>query len=131
FMGFRHDLRRYPEENLSVLTLCNRGDIEPGEITRRVVEQLLSDRLRAWLLPFQGTYQSEEVMSELELEIEDGRLLLNRRVRPNGPLEPTDDRLEWRAGSWELHFEENNEGEITGLRVHTGRVRNILFEKVS
>ncbi|MGM0507522.1 MAG: serine hydrolase domain-containing protein, partial [Bacteroidota bacterium] len=34
FMGFRHDLRRYPEENLSVLTLCNRGDIEPGEIIR-------------------------------------------------------------------------------------------------
>lgn len=131
FMGFRHDLRRYPEENLSVLTLCNRGDAEPGEINKRVIETLLAEPIGEWLLPFQGTFRSEEVMSEMEIEVQDGQLVLHRQVWPNGPLEPTRDRLQWRAGSWELQFEENAEGEITGFRIHTGRVRNVLFEKES
>ncbi|MEX1212669.1 MAG: serine hydrolase domain-containing protein [Balneolaceae bacterium] len=131
FMGFQHDLRRYPEQNISVLTLCNRSDAEPGEINRRILEKLLAEPLGDWLSPFEGTFRSEEVMSEMELEIENGRLELHRDVWPSGPLEPTEDRLQWRAGSWELRFEENAEGEITGFRVYTGRVRNVLFEKVS
>lgn len=131
FMGFRHDLRRFPEENLSILTLCNREDAEPGEINRRLVGILFSDSLQAWLAPFEGIYHSEEVSSSMQVEFDEGRLLLHRKVWPNGPLEPTEDRLRWNAGSWELEFQEGETGDMTAIRVHTGRVRNVLFEKQS
>ncbi len=39
--GYRADWRRYPSERLSVVTLCNRADVNPVALTKSVAEKVI------------------------------------------------------------------------------------------
>ncbi len=44
--GYRADLLRFPEQHFSVACLCNKGEINPGELTRKVADIYLDKQLR-------------------------------------------------------------------------------------
>lgn len=44
-MGFRAYLERFPDQHVTVATLCNQSQINPGELSRRVADLFLADVL--------------------------------------------------------------------------------------
>jgi CubicO group peptidase (beta-lactamase class C family) len=43
--GYRADFLRFPNERISVFTLCNLSTSNPGQLTRRIADIVLADRL--------------------------------------------------------------------------------------
>lgn len=44
--GYRADLLRFPEQHFSVACLCNQGEINPSELTRKVADIYLAGQLK-------------------------------------------------------------------------------------
>lgn len=44
--GYRAEMIRFPDERLSVITLCNRGDANPTRMAMQVAELYLADRMK-------------------------------------------------------------------------------------
>jgi hypothetical protein len=44
--GYRAEMIRFPDERLSVITLCNRGDANPTGMAMQVAELYLADRMK-------------------------------------------------------------------------------------
>ena len=44
--GYRADLLRFPEQHFSVACLCNKGEIKPSELTKKVADIYLADQLK-------------------------------------------------------------------------------------
>lgn len=129
FMGFRTDVRRFPEHGLALLTLCNREDANPGRSNREMARIFLKEHFEAFLLPYQGVYRSEELQVDYTITVEQGTLKLHRRLSPNGLIREDAPDM-WRAGSWDLVFQRNEEGEISGFLVSTGRSKEVAFDRV-
>jgi len=126
FMGFKTDVRRFPQHGLAMLTLCNREDANPGRKNREMAKILLQEVFEAFLAPYQGIYHNEELQVDYELTVEDGSLKLIRRLSPSGVMdEEAHDK--WRAGSWDFVFQRDEEGQVTGFLVSTGRAREVEF----
>lgn len=128
FMGFRTDVRRFPQHGLAVATLCNRDDADPTRKNRELAKILLEDAFESFLLPYSGIYHNEELLVDYELAIEDGSLKLMRRLSPRGVMRE-DEHDKWSAGSWEFVFQRDEEGRITGFLVSTGRAREVAFNR--
>ena len=126
FMGFRTDVRRFPQQGVALLTLCNREDANPSRINREIAKIVLKDVFEAFLMPYQGIYRNEELQVEYALTVEDGSLKLNRRLSPRGVMNE-DAADKWRAGSWDFVFQRDDDETITGFVVSTGRAREVEF----
>jgi CubicO group peptidase (beta-lactamase class C family) len=44
--GYRADLLRFPEQHFSVACLCNKGEIQPGELTQKVADIYLAEQFK-------------------------------------------------------------------------------------
>ncbi|MCC5907911.1 MAG: serine hydrolase [Balneolaceae bacterium] len=129
FMGFKNDYRIYPAHGFSFLTLCNREDAEPADKNRDLARLFLEDIFDEFLNPYSGTYHSRELQTDYELTAEDGHLILNRRISPDGPM--TEESFDhWQAGSWDFKFQRDENGQITGFLLSTGRAQDVEFQKV-
>jgi len=126
FMGFKTDYRRYPEYNIAMVTLCNRGDADPEELNHQLADLVLREYFDSFLAPYEGRYLNEELPVEYKLSVENGNLKLNRRLSPNGYMKE-DEKDIWSAGSWDFVFKRNESDEITGFVVSTGRAREVEF----
>ena len=49
--GFRTELLRFPDAHFSVITLCNAGDADPGELAHSVADSLLAALLKPLAAP--------------------------------------------------------------------------------
>ncbi|MCC5941500.1 MAG: beta-lactamase family protein [Balneolaceae bacterium] len=128
FMGFKNDYRRYPDHGYSFLTLCNRDDANAIEKNRDLARLFLKESIESFIEPYSGLYYNEELDSEYELTVEDGSLILNRRLSPNGAMsEDSFDR--WSAGSWYFEFQRDENDTITGFLLSTGRALDVEFVK--
>ncbi|MFC1659851.1 serine hydrolase domain-containing protein [Gemmatimonadota bacterium] len=111
--GFRAMLSRFPEHHTSVITLCNRGDANPGALTSRVVDAVLASELSerlgegrepeeeegvgesdspvslsaAQLRRWVGLYRRAERPDYIRLEVSEGRLAV-RQGEDTYPLSP-------------------------------------------
>ena len=92
--GYRADLLRFPEQHFSVACLCNKGEINPGELTRRVADIYLAEefkepplvRLESSARPvsvseqqlsrFGGLYWKKEDEQARRIVLKDGKLFL-------------------------------------------------------
>ncbi len=128
FMGFKTDVRRFPRHDLALLTLCNREDADPAKKNREMAKIILQEVFEAFLAPYEGIYHNEELQVDYELAVEDGSLKLIRRLSPRGVMNE-DAHDKWRAGSWDFVFQRDDEGQITGFLVSTGRAREVEFVK--
>ncbi|MDI6401925.1 serine hydrolase domain-containing protein [Balneolaceae bacterium ANBcel3] len=128
FKGFSQHLMRFPNENVTILTLCNRDDAQPDDINKQIARHLFEDNIKAFLIPYTGTYYSDELDSSIEIIIRDGELYVDKSHTPTGALTQENGDL-WKNGSFEFLFQRNELGNISGLTVNVHRLRNMNFIK--
>jgi hypothetical protein len=149
--GYRAELLRFPDQHLSVATLCNLANTNPTLLSRRVAEVFLGDKmtvaadatplvqgrrqgvLATWspatadLAAFAGTYYSSELETTYSLRVENGKLLLLRRRETALELAPTSTDT---FGSRGLQFRFTREkGKLNGFTVDAGRTKNLRFDR--
>ena len=79
---------------------------------------------------YQGTYYSDELMTHYDVLLGDEKLILRHQRHGDDTLQPT--MVDgFKIGHYDVKFERNEAQEISGFRVHTARVRGIMFHKVA
>ena len=150
FVGFRAATLRFPEQNFSVICLCNVSSANPSRLALRVADVYLAEELgpseergarprrnrnetesagessSEGLSDFAGEYHSRELQVTYKLVVKDGRLVMVQRNAPTDPLRGTGQDT-FRVGPVELVFNRNSDGAVQGFTVNMGRVRNIKF----
>ncbi len=155
FVGFRAEMIRFPEQRFSVAVLCNRSDGSPQEKARQVADHYLASLLEpkqdtvqdstakaisldeseltrrkpnsSELEAYSGIYFSPELQVSYELKVLKDRLVF--QVANKEPQEisalfgETFENPDW--GSF--RFVRDDNGEVTGFRLQSGRVRNLAF----
>lgn len=150
--GYRAELLRFPEQHLSVATLCNLATTNPSQLARRVADVYLGDKMLAaadagaataqgrptpppstWaptateLAAFAGPYFSAELETIYRLSVENGKLVVSRRRAPRSELVPTTPDSFTLRGV-QFHFTRDKRA-ITGFTIDAGRTRNLRFER--
>ncbi len=153
FVGYRADLTRFPDDDLTVLTLCNRADANPSRRARRVAEVFLEPIMdpvaeeggggsdpdgtapaavaleagerAAWA----GRYRSDELDAVYRVVEENGGLRLEVGNFLDGPLEARDRDTLARYGVT-LTVVERAGGRVQAFRVAAGRVTDLHFRRV-
>ncbi len=128
FSGFRTHYSRFPDQGVSFITLCNRGDVVPAGLNAELADLFLREPIEEYLEQFAGTYVNDELPAEYEIRIEEGTLYLERRLSPNGPM-TEEEPDHWKGGSWDFEFQRNANGDVTGVMVSTGRAVDVKFTK--
>ncbi len=152
FVGFRAEMIRFPDERVSVICLCNRADANPSQLSRRVAEVYLGDRMEAReprgqrapraqppdmvelsdvaLAAFAGEYYSEEldVVYRLSVAGDSGRIAYQVGSR-RGSARPIGNDVLW-SNNLRFRFERDAAGAITGFQIDAGRVKNLRFTRM-
>jgi CubicO group peptidase (beta-lactamase class C family) len=149
--GYRAELLRFPDQHLSVATLCNLASTNPSQLARRVADVYLGDRMVAaastpapapqgqpaapastWapsttdLAAFTGSYYSPELETTYMVSVADGRLTVQRRRLRLALTPTTTDAFQARGVQFRFTREK---GRVTGFAVDAGRTRNLRFDK--
>ena len=97
---------------------------------RRVYQRLeAADEVPPNLPDYTGQYRSQELETSWSIQVKEGKLVLQDRRQGEIPLRPVArDRF---SGSnlGSLQFERDTGGKVTGVKVTTGRVRNLRFDR--
>ncbi len=157
FMAFRTMIARYPEQRMTVITLCNVGTAQPGALSTAVEDIVLADEFtvaaaepatapspsaaapgavdepaftvsEAAVRAHAGTYHSPELDAAWRLEADGTTLLLHH---PSGETQTLTARRDGVFGSGGIEFAFEREGDrATGFVLAAGRVRNLRFERL-
>ncbi len=154
FKGFRTQLLRFPEQHFSVTVLCNLGTINPTALAQRVADIFLAEEFpepltaqvaasrddkepvainptAGELAEYAGRYYSPELETSYTLAVVNGKLVA--RHRRHGDIELTPRAKDDFTGNIRFFsrmvVERDRTGGITGFRVSSGRVRNLLFAR--
>ena len=152
FVGYRANILRFPEEDVSIVLACNRADANPGAMARQVAEIVLADRLgpaAAEESPgsgtgadrsyepgpvqgpdaYEGTYHSQELDVDYHLSVDEGVLRLRAGAGIDTELlQLAPDHLRGGRGL-ELRFRRQG-GQVVGFLLDAGRVRNLRFARI-
>ena len=154
FVGYRAEMLRFPEQEFTVICLCNVSSAKPTQLAREVADIYLGNKLQpasepesgnsgegengqakelslseAELKAYAGAYYGEELGVAYRLAVEYGKLFLRYRNAPEEPLRSTG-KDEFRVDSLKLDFERNTSGEVVAFTVQTDRIRNIRFVRI-
>jgi len=146
FVGFRANITRFPEQGTSFMTICNRADAVPGQLTRRVADVVLAEHLgpRAAQTPrgsgaapapepgpvtnvddYVGSYYSPELDVEYVLSRNEEALRLRVGQGIDGELlRVSEDTLVFRGRTFRFS---RDQGRVTGFEVDAGRVQHVAF----
>ncbi len=98
----------------------------------RVMERLASSAPSArGLDPYVGRYYSEEINTAYDLVVRGDTLIAVSRRGAEYPLEPLAADVFQGRGMGTLRFERDAKRRVTAVRVSTGRVRRLKFERVA
>ena len=153
--GYRAFLARYPDQQLAVAVLCNAGNVNPGQVGRRVARLGLGARAaaaaptsgsqqppaprrapeptvlpRAALEALAGEFYSPDAEVTFTVAVDGEHLLLHRR--PAGRIELTHLGEElFAAGSLgRIRFIRDATGNVSQLSVQQARVYDLRFDRV-
>ena len=151
-MAFRTMIARYPDQRTSVITLCNIGTANPGQLSMAVEDILLEGAFTEAAAPEQGrpptapdadesgvevpadalatlagSYHSEEIGSTWTLEAGEGHLVLHHPAGESQELSARSDTV-FGVGGLELAFVLDG-GRATAFVLAAGRVRNVRFDR--
>lgn len=129
FRGFKTNYARFTDRGYSFVTLCNRGDADPERLNMKTADLFMKDFFEGYLRSYEGRYINNDLPAEYVIKAEDGNLHLERRLSPNGEMNEEEKDV-WSAGSWEFEFARNEEGEVSGFYVSTGRAEDVEFSKI-
>ncbi len=149
-MGFKAAFLQFPEQQFSVVSTCNLGNIQPMGLNQQVAEIYLGEQMAApeaagsgggrggrgagresitlsndELAAYAGPYYSAELDVSYELRIDERGLVLQMRNAAAARLVPIGDDAF--RGRWELHFSRDADGTVESFTVNAGRVTNIRF----
>jgi len=149
-MGFKADFVRFPDQRLSIATLCNLESINPTALNNQVADIYLAGQLkppttetaapRAAVSPAKppagaataaevvGTYRSDELNATYRVESVDGQLRLHGGLPATRTLEP-DGTDTYRSAGYTYRFQRDTAGRVVGFTVQAGRVQDIAFAK--
>ncbi|MEM9664442.1 MAG: serine hydrolase domain-containing protein [Bacteroidota bacterium] len=149
--GYRSYVGHFPDHQLSVIVLTNRAEANPQGLAMQIAEVYLPASALApepalpprpqaseappsppdlELMAFEGAYYSAELGTTYVLAIEEGTLMAHHPRQAAMPLTPHANdtfRAPWPLG--EVTFQRDAMGEVEGLRVTSGRVRHLWFER--
>jgi len=147
--GYRAELLRFPDQRFSVIILSNLSSFVPSELARQVAEIYLIDEFEEdkpkpirrpvektetidlpeeRLKEYMGNFYSEEIRAGFEIIVREGKLDLMRQGSLSIPMQPIS-KDKFQARGWTIQFVRDETNEITGFRLTSGRVRNLLFKK--
>ncbi|HUG40505.1 MAG TPA: serine hydrolase [Longimicrobiales bacterium] len=151
FVGFRAASLRYPDERVSIYTLCNRADADPAGLGRQVGEVVLGERMapptpetrraraataRVDTLPVSpalaaataGHYHADELDASYRIVADGTALRLEVGNGLDGPLARIGDDT-FRRGGLTLRFQRDGAARVTGFLLDAGRVRGLRFRR--
>ena len=147
--GYRADLLRFPDQRFSVIILSNLSSFDPSRLARQVADIYLTDEFKEdqtmptrkpgekpetidvpkeILLEYEGRFYSEEILAGFEIALREGRLYVRRGEEMGLSLRAVS-KDKFRARSWTIQFIRDAQKQISGFRLSSGRVRNLLFER--
>ncbi|MGH7483331.1 MAG: serine hydrolase, partial [Longimicrobiales bacterium] len=152
FVGFRAATIRFPDERVSVYTLCNRADAAPYGLGLRVADVVLAERVGppvpddaaaangeeaatrdtlalapGELAAYEGVYYADALGADYRIRLDGDTLRLELGNGLDGPLAPVAPDTFRRRGLT-LRFA-REAGRVTGFELDAGRVRAIRFER--
>lgn len=153
--GFRTGVTYFPELNAGIIVLGNDASFNPGRIGNDMAEAFFAERMSPsppppaapnpqapsppeWkpsaqeLEAYAGSYYSPELETRYTVAVKNGGLVAQHRRHGEFALRPHS-ADEFRAGSWyfsQIRFQRDPQGRVTDMRVSSGRVRNLRFERV-
>jgi CubicO group peptidase (beta-lactamase class C family) len=149
--GYRADFLRFPEQHFAVACLCNKGEINPGELTQRVADIYLAAEfkepapVRSEAMPesvavaaerlaqFPGLYFKMDDQRIVRVRVKDGKVLL--AFSAGGGREMTalsDSRFRLASGPGELTFPAAASGPAQRLTIHfPGPEKPDVYERVA
>jgi len=147
--GYKADLLRFPDQRFSVILLSNLSSFDPSRLARQAADIYLADefeeekpkppkrskrKMETIVIPegefkeYTGKFYSGEVQAGFEIFVKEGKLEM-RQKSDQGVLMVALSEDKFRVGGWTIQFVRSEKNEITGFRLDSGRVRNLLFEK--
>lgn len=154
FVGFRAATARFPDEGVSVYTLCNRADAGASGRTLRVADAVLRDRMEpaqepgtagpgrparpgvdtlrldpSSLRSYTGDFYSDVLDASYVVGLDGDTLRLTVGNGLDGPMAAVGEDV-FRRGPLQIRFMRDGQGRVSGFDVDAGRVRGIRFEKV-
>ncbi len=147
--GYRADLLRFPDQRFSVILLSNSSSFNPSRLARQVADIYLADEFEEdkpkppkrstqkreaidipeeKLMEYEGQFYSEEILAGFEIALREGHLYMRRDGDLAVPLQAVSND-KFRVRGWTIRFIRDAKGQISGFRLSSGRVRNLLFEK--
>lgn len=90
------------------------------------------DKSAVKLADYEGTYYSDELSTEYIFKVKDGKLVADHRRLSDIELTPVKHDA-FAGDQWffsQVDFVRNESKEISGLKVSSGRVKNLVFEKI-
>ncbi len=150
FVGYRAASLRYPDEAVSIYTLCNRADADPSGLNLEVGGVVLGARMEPAvegpaagrperervdtlslaveeLRAYEGAYHAEELDAVYRITLDSGALQLHVGNWLDGGMAPIGEDV-FRRGPLTLRFE-REAGRIAGFVLDAGRVRGIRFSR--
>ncbi len=152
--GFRSHLMHFPDQKFGVVILCNLDTFNPLNLAEKVADLYLEDVLAPakasepdkaeesaeetksepltpkQLAEFEGHYYSEELDTTYTIGVRADQLVAQHIRHDDILLTYADGHF--LGDSWffpEIHFIQDDTGDITGFRLTGNRVRNLYFEK--
>lgn len=142
--GYRAHLLVFPDLDLGILVKTNTPGIPIRDIIQVVVEELghrtldpipsVQPESKPPFIPAQelksyaGNYFSPELQTSYKVLVEKDHLVLWHFRRGEFNLEPVSADL-FDASGWEIQFERDARGHLTGLRMNGGGVQRMWFVK--
>ena len=149
FVGFRADITRFPDQDTSFMTICNRSDASPSRLARSVADVVLADHVGArsaassrpggaastpdpgpvtGVDDYVGRYYSSELDVEYVLSRQGAALNLRAGQGIDAELlSAGEDTLVFDGLTFRFIREQ---GRVTGFEVDAGRVQHIAFRRV-
>jgi CubicO group peptidase (beta-lactamase class C family) len=149
--GYRADMLRFPDQRFSVILLSNLSSFNPSRLVREVADICLTDEFKEEqiiparkqvekpdtidfpkerLTEYVGQFYSEEILAGFEIALMEGHLYIKRDGNLVAPLDAVS-KDKFRVRGWSIQFICDEEKQISGFRLSSGRVRNLLFERHS
>jgi CubicO group peptidase (beta-lactamase class C family) len=152
--GYRAHIIRFRDAHASVAILCNVSNVNTGTTVRRVADVVIGGRFTEPVPPavaaagvmgsvlgylyedeelaaFAGSYYSDELESTYRVTVDRARLTLRRGMQREILTLQPGQKDEFRAAGSVIRFRRGPDGAVTGLVVDAGRIRGLVFEKVT
>jgi hypothetical protein len=148
--GYRADLLRFPDQHFSVACLCNKGEINPGELTHKVADIYLAEQFKEpasvspesvksvliseqRLSQYVGLYWNKDDEHAIRIILKDGKLFLSRSEEERLELTPlSENRFQLIVFPVAFTFDEATPGAPLRMSIQSpGEEKPDVFERVA